>query len=147
MPKRSKKVLKLRRYRDKLIADNVNLRSKIRIQEEMFHAIRKALQREDTLNAYAVASNDPNDEETWMSYGFIEKNEAIAELTLVYKMLSIEREFTHHMIRAATQKDYLRVAALSAEHLSEAEAHDKMLSIWSVDHGFTKSLRDECNEN
>lgn len=145
MTKRNKALLKVRRYRDKLITDNVNLRSRIREDEMRFVEIRKALQiNADSLRAFAIASNDPTQQELWMTTEFVDKNEAIAELTLVYKILSVEREFTSKIVIAAMQRDLLRVTALCADHQLESNAHDKMLSIWSKDHGFTSSLREEC---
>ena len=147
MARRNKKLLKLRQYRDKLIADNVNLRQDIRTHEFRLSGIRKALQQPKDrggaiLRAYAMASDDEGEGKPPLE--FIEKSEAVAELTLVYKMLVVEREYTEQMTRAAGSRDLLRIAALTADHLAEATAHDKMLSTWGVDHGFTKSLRDDC---
>lgn len=146
MARRNKKLMKLRAYRDKLIADNVNLQSRIREDEMRFFSVRKALSKDDALRAYAIASSDIKDSDA-PPLEFIEKNEAIAELTLVYKLLSIERNYTHEMITAVRLRDLLRIAALTADHIAEADAHDKMLSTWSKDHGFTKSFRDQIENN
>ena len=141
MARRNKKLLKLRQYRDKLIADNVNLRTTIRTHEQRLHEVRRALANEDTLRAYAITSEEGGN---MPPLEFVKKNEAVAELTLVYKMLSVEREYTQQMARAAQSRDLLRIAALCADHQAEEIAHDMMLSTWGVDHGFTKSLRDDC---
>lgn len=142
MARRNKKLVKLRSYRDRLIADNVNLRTEIREHEQRQHETRKALSNEDTLRAYAICSGEGGN---MPPLEFVEKNEAIAELTLVYKMLSIERQYTDEIGRAVVSRDLLRIAALCADHQVEQIAHDKMLSTWSVDHGFTNSLRGECS--
>lgn len=143
MPKRNKKVIKLRLYRDKLIARIVHLEAKSREHTEILRQTRKALQKEDTLRAYAIIS-DPDVLTTGaISLSFLEKNDAIAELTLVYKMLAIERNYTFELGRALNTQDLLRMAALTADHTAEQVAHDKLLSSWSKDHGFTKSLREE----
>ena len=145
MARRNKKLMKLRQYRDKLIADNVNLRADIRTRDERFSQIRKALSSEGggSLRAYAIATDDDGLKEG--SLEFVEKNAAVAELTLVYKMLSVERNYTDEMSRALGTQDLLRMVALTADHRAEALAHDKMLSTWSMDHGFTKSLRESAD--
>ena len=148
MARRNKKVLKLRAYRDKLLSRITVLERDARTYVERFRQIRKsladdknnglracALATEETVNAYNEGS---------LNIEFIDKNEAIAELTLVYKMLSVERKYTTEMHKCLETRDLLRMAALSADHFNEQIAHDKMLSTWSKDHGFTKSLRDQC---
>lgn len=151
MPKRNKKVIKLRHYRDKLLARITTLEQQLRTNHEMFRQIRKALSQEEgaTLRAYAIATDGLDetlntDTEDYVSLEFISKNDAVAELTLVYRMLAVERNYTYEMGRALNTQDLLRMAALAADHTAEQIAHDKMLSTWSKDHGFTKSLRDEC---
>ena len=145
MARKNVKVKKLRRYRDKLIANNVNLRGELRQNDEFFREIRMALGREDYLRAYAVAARQDPDEEVVLTLDFVDKNELAKELTLVYKMLAVERTFTESMRDAAMSRDILRLAALVADHQAEQIAHDKMLSTWSQDHGFTRSLRDELD--
>lgn len=148
MAKRNKQLIKLRHYRDKLLLKIVDLESNARMDKQLFLEIRTALAgKGSTLRAYALATRayDGVVHEDDFSMVFVDKNDAIAELTLVYKMLSIEREYTTLIQVAVGQRDYLRAAALSATHIAEAAAHDKMLSTWSRDHGFTKSLREECD--
>lgn len=152
MAKRNKKVIKLRRYRDKLIAQMTILEHHLRTNKEMFKQIRKALSsdKDNTLRAYAIATEGLDeqlntDAEDYVSLEFVSKNDAVAELTLVYKMLAVEREYTYEIGRSLNTRDLLRMAALAADHTAEQVAHDKMLSSWSKDHGFTKSLRDECD--
>jgi hypothetical protein len=142
---RNKKVGKLRRYRDKLITKNVDLEGKNRYLLEVLRVIRKALQKEDTLRAYALAS-EPDAVGDMSLSSFTDKNELAKELTLVYKMLVIERRYTKDIEQASHQRDYLRVAALCADHGMEWIAHDKMLNDWSQDHGFTRRLRQEGSD-
>lgn len=144
MARRNKKLIKLRHYRDKLIAKIVNLETLQRAHMEMFRETRRALQNEDTLRAYAIVSDQEN-LTTHLPLTFIEKNEAVAELTLVYKFLSIEREYTSEMSRAVGSRDLLRIAALCADHQIEQIAHDEQLATWGISHGFTRSLKDEQN--
>jgi hypothetical protein len=147
MANRSKKVLKLRRYRDKLIGNNVVLNGKLRMYESTLEHITVALQKEDYLRAAALASLPHNEEvRTEMSLDW-DKNEIIKELALVYRFLVVEREYTKNIRMAVNQRDYLRIAALAADHAAEANAHDKMLTLWSQDHGFTKSLREREKED
>ena len=141
---RNKKVLKLRAYRDKLIVKCTNLESKNRHLAEITRQIRKALQQENTLRAYALASA-PTCVDGWEFKAFNDMNQLTAELTLVYRFLSVERKYSDEVQVAARARDYLRVAALTADHIAEAEVHDKMLKEWSMDHGFTRSLRNEDN--
>ena len=151
MARRNKKVLKLREYRDKLLAQITMLERDARTHKERFRMIRKAIanEKEGALRVYAIATEGLDDDGYGGSNGhlpieFIDKNEAIAELTLVYKMLAVERQYTNEIDKALKSRDLLRMAALAADHFAEQNAHDKMLSTWSRDHGFTKSLRDEC---
>lgn len=141
----SRRMNKLRRYRDKLIGNNVNLNGKLREYENTLALIRKAMQKEDHLRAYALASNDGLDEDA-KSLAFSDKNELTKELSLVYKILVVERRYTDDIHKAAGQRDYLRVAALCADHKAESQAHEKMLTDWSVDHGFTRRLRKEMRD-
>ncbi len=143
MARKNMKMKKLRQYRDKLIANNVNLRGELRLYDEYFREIRLALTKEDYLRAYTVAVRKEADEDVTLPLDFVDKNELAKELTLVYKMLAVERNYTENVGHAAANRDLLRIAALVADHKSEQLAHDKMLSTWSQDHGFTRSLRDE----
>lgn len=139
---RNKKVAKLRSYRDKLILKTVDLEGKIRHLCEVLRVIRKALQKEDTLRAYALASESDLSEDAEL-VSFADKNEMAKELALVYRFLAVERQYADDMSKAADQRDYLRVAALAATHKAEAAAHDNMLATWSMDHGFTRRLKQE----
>ena len=151
MARRNKKVLNLRAYRDKLLSRITLLERDARTYVERFRQIRKTLanDKSDTLRAYAIATEEIDNAygEDCLNIEFIEKNEAIAELTLVYKMLSVERKYTTEMHQCLETRDLLRMAALSADHFNEQIAHDKMLSTWSKEHGFTKSLRTEHESN
>jgi len=141
--KRNKKVLKLRAYRDKLLEKITNLESTVRRYQELCRSARKALQQDKHLRAYAIVSDDEGNEH--LDVEMLEKNELAAELSLVYRFLIVERRYTEEVSRAAHGRDYLRVAALTADHTAESVAHEKMLTRWSADHGFTRSLRDEDN--
>lgn len=140
MAKTNKKLRKLRYYRDKLILKINQAERKIRNNHAILWEIRKSLQNENTIRAYALATNDSD-----MQYSLrhLPINDVISELTLAYRILSVERKYTAQMLIAANNRDYLRVAALCVEHLDEAKAHDKMLGEWSQDHGYTRSLRKE----
>lgn len=140
---RNKRLQKVRRYRDKLIEKITNLEALLRHQTIVNGEIKKALSNEDTLRAYALADgNGQNDTLTSLST----VNELASELALVYRMLNVERKFGAQILIAAGQRDYLRVAALAADHNMEAKAHDDMLSRWSRDHGFTRILREEAHD-
>ncbi len=141
----SKRLWKLRSYRDKLIEKNVIITGKNRYLHEVLRLIRKSLQKDDSLTAYAYAS-DPDAIDGSNVIKFSDKNELAKELALVYRFLIVERQYTKKISIAASQRDYLRVAALASEHAEEHIAHDKMLSLWSEDHGFTKRLRKELKD-
>lgn len=148
---KNKKIRKLRAYRDKLLMKITNLEGTVRQYVEIMHWVRKSLQQEDVLRAYALAS-DPEagmDETRQVPIQIreaMEAHELVKELTLVYRFLVVERKFTEDMHRAAEQRDYLRVAAICADHELEAIAHEKMLHHWSKDHGFRKSLIKESQD-
>ena len=140
MPRNTnKKVKKLRAYRDKLLERITNLEGMVRHQQEVLWEIRKALQQENHLRAYALASDEEGSQQVLRH---IKTNEIVKELTLVYRFLAVERGIVNDIVRAATQRDYLRVAALCADHKAEAYAHDKVLSSWGDDHGYTGRLKE-----
>ena len=134
---RSKKVNKLRRYRDQLIGKIVGLEATVREQVATMLTIRKAIRNEDHLRALALTSEEWPPKELLNEFSH---NELAKELTLVYRFLVVERRYTEEVSRAANARDYLRVAALCADHTAEVIAHEKMLSEWSKDHGFQRSL-------
>ena len=68
------KVKKLRQYRDKLIAETVNLRGELRLNEALFSEVRMALTNEDYLRAYAVAARKDTDETVVLALDFVDKN-------------------------------------------------------------------------
>jgi hypothetical protein len=142
---RNKKVQKLRTYRDKLLVKITNLEGTVRHYVEIMGWIRKCLQLEDNLRAYALAS-DPEDTLHADLKEFIDKNEIAKELALAYRMLNVERRYTAEVQAAAERRDYLRVAALSADHQAESIAHDKMLGEWTRDHGFKHSMKKEMED-
>ena len=142
--RRNRKVLKLRTYRDKLLVRVTNLEGMVRHSAHVMREIRKALQQENHLRAYALASDE---EGIGQLLKHVKKNEVVKELTLAYRMLNVERRYTEEVAVAARNRDYLRVAALSADHQAESIAHDKMLSTWSADHGFTRGLKKEIEED
>lgn len=144
MASRNKKVIKLRKYRDKLLEKITNMEGLVRYNREVFSMIRKCLAQDDNLRAYALASEEDTNDDL---KDFTASNELAKELALVYRMLVVERKYTAEVQAAAQRRDYLRVAALSADHQAESIAHDKMLSSWSKDHGFTRSLRDEVHSD
>ena len=137
---KNKKIRKLRLYRDKLLVRVTNLEGMVRHANEVMWAIRKALQDEDHLRAYALASDEEGSQHVLRH---VKINEVVKELALVYRFLIVERKFTLDIHRAAEQRDYLRVAAICANHKAEEQAHENMLSRWSTDHGFTNKLREE----
>jgi len=141
---RNKKVQKLRNYRDKLLAKITGVESEVRCNKETFLLIRKALQKDDTMRAFALASDGAPTDAGFSE--FFKADEMAKELALIYRMLNVERRYSAEIQVAAGQRDYLRVAALSAQHQAESIAHDKMLSSWSEDHGFTRSLRKEMED-
>jgi len=134
---RNKRVRKLREYRDRLIESNTNMEGAMREYQHVFSEIRKALGKEDTLRAYALASSQSADDEEFPLI-----NEMAKELALVYRFLITEREYTKTIGIAANQRDYLRVAALVAEHNQHVRAREATLTEWQKIHGFSKSLRD-----
>ena len=141
MARKNKRLHRLREYRDKLLLKITMLESSIRTHQFALKQIRKALVNDDTLTAYATASLDS--EELVKSPEFREfdtANELAKELTLVYRMLAVERKYTDEMQVAANHKDWLRILALTADHQAEFAAHDKMLTTWSKDHGFKSRL-------
>lgn len=134
---RNKRVRKLREYRDRLIESNVNMEGAMREYQQVFHEIRKALQKEEHLRAYALASSQTADDEEFPLI-----NELSKELALVYRFLITEREYTKTIGIAANQRDYLRVAALAAEHNEHVRSREKLLSAWQETHGWTKIVKD-----
>lgn len=142
---KNKKARKLQNYRDKLLMRVTNLEGTVRHYVEIMGWIRKCLQLEDHLRAYALAS-EPDDKLHLDLKEFIDKNEIAKELALAYRMLNVERQYSADIQVAANQRDYLRVAALSAQHQAEAIAHDKMLARWSTDHGFKFSMKKEMED-
>lgn len=142
---KNKKVRKLRLYRDKLLVAKTTQEGEVRLLKETLRQIRKALQKEDTLRAYALASDDQVDIDPAIQE-YLTLNEATKELTLVYRFLSVERKFTEEVHVAANHRDYLRVAAICADHKHEFTAHDRMLNEWSRDHGFTRTLKKEMED-
>lgn len=142
MAKSNKRLRKLRHYRDRLMLKVTNLESRVRNATAIMYEIRKALQNENTIRAYALASDKDGSEERY-TLRHVPINRVVNELTLTYRILSVERRYTAQMLIAANNRDYLRVAALCVEHLEEAKAHDKMLGEWSQDHGYTRALRKE----
>lgn len=146
MANRNKKVIKLRLYRDKLLEKITNMEGMLRHNVHTFSMIRKCLQQENHLRAYALASEPEECSEDDDLKNFMTTNEMAKELALVYRFLAVERNYTFELDSAANKRDYLRVAALCADHKAEQVAHDKMLTRWSMDHGFTRRLRNENNE-
>ena len=142
MAKRNRKVQKLRAYRDKLMMRVTNLETDVRHTQEVMREIRKALQEENLIRAYALAANDET-QGSQLALAHVEKNQIVAELALVYRFLSVERKYTEDIQRAAQARDFLRVAALTADHMAESIAHDSQLSEWSKTRGYTRSLRNE----
>lgn len=145
MPRtRNKKVQKLRNYRDKLLVKITNLEGVVRHNIEVLSWIKKCMANDDNLRAYALAS-DPAAPHKELKE-FIDKNEIAKELALAYRMLNVERRYTAEVQAAAQRRDYLRVAALSADHQAESIAHDKMLGEWTQDHGFKHSMKKEMED-
>lgn len=144
---KSKKIKKLRMYRDKLLLRLTNLEGSLREAIGVFELIRDALRNNDHIRAYALAEHPDGDFKMQGLTDFQDKNEIAKELALIYRFLSVEREYTRNISLALHNRDYLRALALAADHKAESMAHDKMLHDWSKDHGFTKNLRREANED
>lgn len=140
---KNKKIRKLRLYRDKLLIAVTNLQGENRHMRHTMDEARRCIYTEETLRAVALLSNEDEDHTL---KNFVIANEAAKELALVYRFLVVERKFTEDVQVAATNRDYLRVAALCADHQAEAAAHDKMLTRWSKDHGFTRTLREATKD-
>lgn len=138
-----KRLNKLRRYRDQLLLKITNLEGHAKHHNLVMHEIRKALAKDDSLRAYALASDE---EGIWSKLKGTELVEIMKELALAYRTLNIERKYTAEIGIAARQRDYLRVAALAETLAAEVEAHDRVLADWSKDHGFTRSLRKELKD-
>jgi hypothetical protein len=147
---RNKKVIKLRKYRDKLLLRITELEAHMREANRTFSHIREALQEEDILRAYALASGEEFSvlsltckEPVFSMYevdSWTHTHEIAKELTLVYRMLAVERNYTLELSKAVDKRDYLRAAALCADHLAEQTAHDKMHEEWSKCHGVKRIL-------
>lgn len=124
---------KLRAYRDKLVLAKTATEATNRALQVRLHEVRAALQKGDSFRAYAVATNS-----TELDAGYVCVNELVAELTLVYRFLKVERAFTKDIHMSVRNKDWLRTLALCANHELEEIAHEKMLTKWSTDHGFAQ---------
>ena len=142
MTRKNKKLVKVRQYRDKLLLRITELESQVRRFSAVCREIRRSLQQEDTLRAYALASEEDESEDILAD---VEKDELAKELALVYRMLAVERNYTYELDRAVGHNDWLRCKALCADHKAEQVAHDKMLGAWSRDHGFTHTLREKAD--
>lgn len=141
---RNKRLQKVRRYRDKLIERITNLETEIRKYVQILKEIRMACHNTDLLRVHTLALDDTYTDEALKDSTPI--HQLAGELALVYRMLNVERKFSGQILIAAGQRDYLRVAALAADHNMETKAHDDMLSRWSRDHGFTRILREEARD-
>lgn len=137
---KNKKVRKLRAYRDKMLLRIGALEARIRSDEEIFKEVTRCIRTQNYLRIAALVSGDRSFYEGSLDALRIDK--VIQELSLVYRMLNIERSYTKEIQRAATNRDYLRVAALCSDHTASSEMHQKVLGAWSQ-HGFIKQLRKE----
>lgn len=146
MARRNKKVAKLRKYRDKLLVTITNLEGTIRHYEEAFWQIRKALQSENSLRAYALSTVAHEDEPDGIDREFRYKNEAVKELTLIYRMLTVERKYSEEIQIAVRHRDWLRTLALCEDHKQEIREHDMLLSRWQDLNGITRKLRKELED-
>lgn len=141
MPRtKNKKLKKLREYRDKLLSRISNLEGDIRDRDARMREIRVALQQENNLRAYAVSSPHGGYEDAeWKEV--IGLNDAITELTFVYRLLAMERDYTLEIDKALRANDLLRARALVAQHQEDQIKHDNLLQSWGAKHGFVRHLK------
>ncbi len=145
MARRNKKVIKLRAYRDNLLAQITNLETVQRTYQKRMWLIREALRENDSLRAYALATDE--DARKTIGLDDVKLNDAIGELALVYRMLNVEGEYTHQIDKAIEHNDWLRAKALCHEHKEQRANNDKLLSRWGLDNGFTRKWRKEDEES
>lgn len=154
---RNKTLRKLRGYRDKLIREKVDLQTKLDECYLRINEARWAIEDGELLRAVALLSHDSG----WYGDTHViggrwqeqlpehieEKKHLVSELSLVYKMMVIQQELTNELTKAIDCRDYLRAAALCADHKERALAHDKILDGWQKEgKGFVNILRKEINE-
>lgn len=140
MGKRNKTVAKLRKYRDQLIAYNVDLEHEIRMRDSGFREIRRALADDDKLRAFALANVYNALDEGFLSEVEVTMNEAVRELTLVYRLLITEREFTSQTAEAIRVNDWLRARALAEEHMTSSVRRDELLKDWTKEKGLKATI-------
>lgn len=140
MGKRNKTVAKLRKYRDQLIMYNVDLEHEIRMRDTRFREIREALTNDDKLRAYTLANIYNEFDEEFLCEIEVTMSEAVRELTLVYRMLVTEREFTSQTAEAIRVNDWLRARALTEEHMDLAGRRDQLLKDWTKQKGLKATI-------
>lgn len=148
MPRtKNKKLRKLREYRDKLLARTSDLEAKIRDRDSRLAEIRYALQQENSLRAYALSSphSDPYEDSEWKEV--VGLNDAITELTFVYRLLAMERDYTLEIDKALRANDLLRARALVEQHQEEQNKHDNLLQSWGAEHGFVRHLKGQWKKS
>ena len=121
---RNKKILKLRKYRDKLLVLLSEKEKVLREQQELFSMIRMALTKDEHLRAYTLAQGDDDPD----LQGFRHLNNIIKELVIVIRYLAVERTYTQQLDDAVDKNDWLRAKALCSQHKEETKSHDLILS-------------------
>lgn len=147
MPRvKNKKLRKLREYRDKLLAKITDLESGVRERDARMIEIREAIASDNTLRAYALSSPfGCSDDADWKKA--ISLNDAVTELTFIYRLLAMERDFTLEVDKAIKANDLLRARALVEQHQYDQIKHDNLLQSWGEVSGFVRHLRNQLDES
>lgn len=148
MPRtKNKKLRKLREYRDKLLSRISTLEGEVRDRDSRLRAIRMALQEENDLRAFALSSVHSDDYEDSEWKEALGLNDAITELTFVYRLLAMERDYTLEIDKALRANDLLRARALVAQHQEDQAKHDNLLQSWGAEHGFVRHLKGQLGKS
>ena len=118
-----KTVKKLRQYRDKLLVEKAEMQEEINSNWRAFVDIRRALQKNDLLRAIAIC----REPEEALDEEFLVTNQLEAELTIVFQMLAIERDYGSDIRKAVDNNDWLRAKALTAEYSDQQVHNDNIL--------------------
>lgn len=138
---RNRKLSKLRKYRDQLLLKVAHLEAKVRDCEWTYGEITKATNKGDLLRVAALATDYLPHDET-----FLATNDAIEELTVIYRWLIVERTYTEQIDTALKNNDYLRARALCEQHLGEMGSHETLLAKWGKTHGIVHKLKQEMRD-
>jgi hypothetical protein len=90
-------------------------------------------------------SSDPYEDSEWKEV--VGLNDAITELTFVYRLLAMERDYTLEIDKALRTNDLLRARALVEQHQEEQNKHDNLLQSWGAEHGFVRHLKGQWKKS